>query len=99
MSRGPRPGGHYLTLVSGKWRDVVLAYTCDLIAHGAGASLKRCEVCDRAFAARRSTATLCPRQECKRERNSHAWKKWVTGCVRQVVQFQIHGGGCDQLGP
>ena len=70
-----RLAGQYLQLVSGKWRDVVLAYSCNVISHGGGAGLKRCEVCARAFRAQRSTATLCPRRACKRERNSQAWKE------------------------
>ena len=78
---------HYLMFTNGPWRDIVLAFAGRVIALGGGARLRRCKACDQPFVMRRSTATFCRRQECRKARSNKIWKRWIkspTGKAKRI---------------
>ena len=84
----PRLAGHYMVVVSGEWRDVVLTLACRLLSVGHGGKLARCAICRRAFQAQRSTATICGAPGCKKERNRQGYERWVSSPAGQEKRIE-----------
>lgn len=72
-----RLAARYMVVISGEWRDVVLTLACRLLSRGDGDRLARCAVCKQVFVARRKSATICSKPECRSERNRRGWKRWI----------------------